>query len=176
MVKEKVNTKTGEIVEVQSSEVPELFEEFRNDGFRISQDTARQINSLDDWEKFVGRDLVDFDEVMPSFQILNKENKETLCGIELLLLDWRFNLSKKIIKNGHQAEFVSVLCLNMDSGEKVIINDGSTGIYQQLKAVTNLKGIQGGLLVRGGLRKSEYPYETPDGSIVEATTYYLASN
>lgn len=168
---EVVNLDTGEI-----QDAPELFEEYKNPGARIGQERARQINSIDDWEKFTGRTLVDLNDVLPDFEVLDKEEKSRLVGKDIILLDWRFNTSKTVVKNGRPAEFVSVLVMDLETSDKCIINDGSTGIYTQLKVVTNTLNIQGGLRVRNGLRQSDYPKDLGDGNIVQATTFYLSAN
>lgn len=142
-------------------------------GFRLDDTLSAQINSIEDYERLTGRNVIDLAELIPSFEILNKETKDRLCGRHLLLLSWRFNESKKIIKDGHPAWFVSVLVLDVESGEKVIVNDGSTGIFQTLRSISESYNVQGGLEVKQGLRRSDYPYDEGDGNIVQATTYYL---
>ena len=63
-------------------------------------------------------------------------------------------------------------------GRKLIMNDGSTGIYQQLRSVTdnrianNRANPQGGLAVEKGLRVSVYDNPVGQG---KSRTYYLAN-
>jgi hypothetical protein len=107
--------------------------------------------------------------------------KATLIGIDMLILSWRFN------DGSYDGGFVSVEAITKHD-EKVIFNDGSSGIRDQLAMVTAQKLDQGhkhpqaGLLVVGGLTKSSY-FRNKAGDISKvggpgfepAETFYLAS-
>lgn len=95
------------------------------------------------------------------------EDKDRLINIPFLVLDWRFIVDQKTTN-----EYASVLVMNGE-GAKARFNDGSTGVYAQLKKVTEEYGINGGLQCKRGLRKSEYTVEA-DGKPTRAVTYYLA--
>lgn len=166
---EVVDSKTGEIVP------SEIFDNPLNAlPGRLSEDIRQDINSLDDYSRLTGHEIVDLSEVLESYDILNKESKERLVGRPIFLMDWRFNDSKEIVKDGKPAEFVSVLVMDVATGEKFILNDGSTGIYQQLLAITKRLGRRGGITCRNGLRKSEYTHYFDNGDTVNAVTYYLS--
>ena len=91
------------------------------------------------------------------------DDKSVFVGKPFLVLDWRFITDEK---SGR--EYVNVLIMGTN-GDKARFNDGSTGVYAQLKEVTERCGVIG-LEVRGGLRRSDYVKE----GVGEATTYYLA--
>ena len=99
-------------------------------------------------------------------------DKDQLKGAEMLLLQWRFS-------EGDFGPFVSVAALTRD-GRRVIFNDGSTGIYKQLRTVTltRLKNgetnMQAGLTATNGLKESTYTYEDEKGVKRPASTYYLS--
>lgn len=117
----------------------------------------------------VGEFVESADEVIGNgFAILPTDQKSRLEGVPLMLLSWRFT-------NGDQGEFVSVLTLaRTQSGiEKWIVNDGSTGICDQLRTYTKSKNKHGGLMVKRGLRRSDYTYTSDDGKEKPATTFYL---
>ena len=89
--------------------------------------------------------------------------KEQLVGVEMILLEWRFN-------TGDFGPFVSVTAMTKDN-RKLVFNDGSTGIYAQLTEITDEAGKHGNIYLRKGLRKSNYDNPQGEG---KSTTYYLA--
>jgi hypothetical protein len=91
-------------------------------------------------------------------------NKDALVGYPFLVLDWRYLIDEK---SGR--EYVNVLIMG-SNGEKARFNDGSTGIYAQLKEVTERVG-KVGIQVKNGLRRSDYVKE----GVGDATTYYLST-
>jgi hypothetical protein len=97
------------------------------------------------------------------------KDKNELINVPFLILDWRF-VTDPDTKN----EYVSVLIMHAATGAKGRFNDGSTGIYSQLKQVTAEYGVNGGIAVKHGLRKSTYTKEV-DGKPQSATTFYLSS-
>jgi hypothetical protein len=60
-----------------------------------------------------------------------------------------------------------------DTGEKLIVNDGSTGIHAQCQEIRNAMGRVAPLHVPRGLRMSEYDYTNEKGEVSRATTFYL---
>lgn len=98
--------------------------------------------------------------------------KSTLVDVPMILISWRFNV-------GDKGVFTSVMAMT-ENGRKVIFNDGSTGIRDQLNAYTSQTGKTAGLLLRHGLTVSEYPVDK-DGKPTKvreemagtAKTYYL---
>lgn len=141
--------------------------------------TAEELRSLslDQLQSFFGASLLDATEAIGTDQygpILDTENKGVLVGKPCLFVRWQFN-------QGDMGEFVSVdvLTRNDDGSEqRYILNDGSTGIYAELKTLTEKKGVNAGLFARHGLRVSTYDKELVkgDGSIVtlkDCKTYYI---
>jgi|SRR5882672_167254 len=109
------------------------------------------------------------EEMGTGFEVLDKEEKGQLVGAQCFFLQWAFHV-------GDMGEFVSanVIVRNSDgSVRKVVVNDGSTGIYKQLAEYTEKTGKQGGLLVKNGLRRSDYKYTDKDGQQKPATTFYI---
>jgi hypothetical protein len=102
------------------------------------------------------------------------ENKNVLVGVDFLIIQWRFNEGDF----GDDSEYVAAEIITKHK-EKLVLIDGSTGIYRQLKLVTGQRIARGndhpnaGLLVEGGLRRSDYDKEV-DGKQISATTYYLS--
>lgn len=136
---------------------------------RISDEELSNIKSFDDAmalaEQYHGA-VLPADEVLGNgFTVISDKN--VLVGVPMILLEWRFN-------DGDQGKFVSVSAVaRTELGmKKVIVNDGSTGIMAQLSAYTNKTGKDGGLVVKKGLRRSDYVADTPEGP-KNATTYYL---
>lgn len=87
------------------------------------------------------------------FRLTSDEDKFRLCGVPLLLLDWRFN------PGDYGDDYVSVHAIQQDENGKAIklvINDGGTGICRDLRKYTEKTGRMGGVFCRRGLRVSEY--------------------
>lgn len=109
-------------------------------------------------------------ELGDGFTLLATDGKKRLVGLPMFLLEWTFN-------DGDFGKFVSIRCVvqNPDGGmSRYIINDGSSGIADQLARYTKRSGKMGALLVKRGLRASEYDYEDPTtGEKRPAVTYYL---
>ncbi len=150
------NPNTGEIVSA---------------GPQYDDEALRAIESFDDAMALAIQTVGDIETADSAlgngFALL--DNKATLVGAPSMFLSWTFN-------NGDFGEFVSahVVARNESGGgRKVIINDGSTGIYQQLRDYTDRTGRQGGLFVRKGLRQSVYDYTDDKGNKRPATTFYL---
>lgn len=137
---------------------------------RLDDDELSQVKSFQDALDIGGND--DWDDYGSGFVV--QDNKGILEGVPFKILEWRFN---------HSTEFDGVfasLAIVTESGDKWIVNDGSTGICRQLIGVTNRRIIDGrepstamqGLLVRRGLRVSRYETEV-NGKMIKAETYYL---
>lgn len=131
------------------------------------------FNSAKETIASAGVNLESFEDYGTGFKVVDKD---TLIGVEMILLEWRFSV-------GDYGKFASVAAITKH-GEKVIFNDGSTGIREQLEMVTaqrNDKGHptpQAALYVENGLTRSDYKAMLPDksGELVPtpASTYYLA--
>lgn len=139
---------------------------------RLGEDELRAIRSFDDARALahaVDGDVVDIADspLSTGFAVLATDAKARLVGVPFIILDWRF-------ANGDNGEFVSLVVVTK-SNEKLIVNDGSTGIRDQMK---RLGATPRAIGVRHGLRVSEYDYEDMDKSTGEITikrakTYYL---
>ena len=134
---------------------------------RISADDLRNITSFEDAARLAaeqngGELFVASEELGDGFALL--ENKDQLIDVPLVIMDWSFH-------EGDHGEFVSAHVVTRP-GDKFIVNDGSTGIYAQLRAFSDARGKFGGLAVNRGLRRSDYthPVHGP------ATTYYLSTS
>ncbi len=101
------------------------------------------------------------DELGDGFAVLDKAGKASLLDVLFLIVEWTFS-------EGDQGEFVSMRIVARD-GRKLIVNDGGTGIYAQLRELTDRTDKQVGLVVKRGLRKSDYIHPEHGAS----TTYYL---
>lgn len=102
------------------------------------------------------------------FEVLDGNGKAGLVGVNLLLIEWKFS-------EGDNGEFVSAMAIipQADGGiRKVVINDGSSGIYRQLRDYSDKTNRYGGLMVRKGLRRSDYEVLVM-GAMKKSTTFYL---
>lgn len=144
-------------------------------GPQWDDDTLLGIDSFDAAVALVqaefGGELVSAEETLGNgFTILNGEAKNILVGVPCVFMGWNFNA-------GDKGEFVSAqIVARMPGGGmlKAIVNDGSTGIFKQLKAFTGRTGKLGGLSARGGLTRSDYKYmDETTGEERPATTYYI---
>jgi hypothetical protein len=138
---------------------------------RFTTENLRAIRSFDDLQALVESrpDIVvaNASDFGTGFSILDTKDKASLVGEYLAILDWRFN-------NGDQGEFVSAEVLVRNGNRKFVLNDGSTGICQQLKDIQHANGGETCLLiVPRGLRVSEYDYVDAGGNTSKARTYYI---
>lgn len=132
------------------------------------------IKSMDDALKALGSvtEIEDYNDYGSGFDVI--EDKDLLKGVPFVIIEWRFSHSKQF-----DQEFVSALVMD-ENDRKSVVNDGSTGIYAQLRAVTdkrikdNRPYPQAGLICRSGLRRSDYEVEDDKGKTIAATTYYIA--
>lgn len=140
---------------------------------RFDDEALSNIESFDDAlallaEEGIAIDMAD-EKLGNGFAIIS--DKGILCGVEFLLLSWQFN-------QGDKGEFVSCNLVAKMPGQKTpskfVLNDGSTGIREQLKQYTKKTGKTAGLYVKHGLRRSDYTYEDQaTGENSAATTFYL---
>lgn len=143
---------------------------------KYSDDELLSVQSFEDAyalavQYYGEENLVSADETIGNgFRLL--ADKDTLIDVPFIALGWRFN-------PGDFGEFVTMMVVAED-GRKFIVNDGSTGVCQQLATYTNATGRHGGMLVKRGLTRSDYEYE--DNSVLDADgnptkrpahTYYL---
>lgn len=114
-------------------------------------------------------------------------DKKDLVGVPFVIADVRAYEGK------FGNDVVAVMALvkgDDDKPRRVVFNDGSTGVKDQVFHMIRSTGRKSGILCEGGLRASEYTYEPRDldgnslvgkkgldGKIIEATpavTYYVA--
>lgn len=115
-------------------------------------------------------------------------DKAELVGVPFVIADVRAYYGK------FDNDVVAVMALVQgDDNEKVrrvVFNDGSTGIKEQVLHMVRTTGRKAGILCAGGLRASDYTYtptdldgnslvgkKAPDGTTYKetpATTYYVA--
>src|SRR5215469_10341469 len=92
----------------------------------FTNDELGSINSWDELALAIGvkTDVLtkDISEYGTGYSVLN--NKDRLIDVPFIILDYRFNL-------GDQGTFVSMNVMTKGN-EKLIVNDGSTGIRDQL--------------------------------------------
>lgn len=91
------------------------------------------------------------------------DNKDVLVGVPFYVIDWVFH-------DGDFGNFATAQVMT-NAGDKFLLNDGSTGIADQLRMTQDRKGIVPFLAAKG-LRRSDYEKEI-DGKITKATTYYI---
>lgn len=108
-------------------------------------------------------------------EIINKERKDTLIGVE-------FIITKVSVNQGNSGPFVSLTAVTRDD-RTVVINDGSSGIASQMFELVSKYGVDKPIHVPGGLRKSVYYVDKdtlkvvgkePQPNSFAAATYYLA--
>lgn len=102
-------------------------------------------------------------EIGDGFKLL--DNKDNLLGVEMLLVNWDFH-------PGDHGEFVSAHVVTK-SGDKYIVNDGSSGMRDQLMQLSARTNSYSGLFCRKGLRRSDYEHTDENGKKTPAKTYYL---
>lgn len=133
-------------------------------GPAITDADAASIASMDDALRLLGGDVVTTFSESGEWDVV--EDKSHLVGVPFVGLRWRFN-------KGDAGEFVSMEVVTED-GRRLIVNDGSTGIYQQLLRLTTETGRTAGIACKKGLRRSDYTYTDEKGTERPATTFYLS--
>lgn len=146
-----------------------------------SIEQLKAITSFDDVKALaleLNADVVSSVELGDGFTLLDTKDKRLLVGKPLMILTWNFSL-------GDIGEFVTARALVQEpngSYGKYIINDGSSGIYEQLKRISEANPNAGVVTAVRGLRVSEYkvPVEVTDQEtgetttvMKESTTYYI---
>lgn len=144
-----VDTATGEIMPVTDEQAVELTKLNRFDDTQL-----RGIQSYEDAERLLveeyGADAISdiADWIGNGFTVLSKELKSTLVGKPFLILDWAFNI-------GDIGPFVSARVMTQDGG-KFVLNDGSSGVYAELRELTDRTRKNTGYRAKRGLRVSQY--------------------
>lgn len=178
----------------------------RNAGTDVEQVTVEAVELASDYSREELAGINSFDDAIrlaqakygtvrnaqdlgDGFRLAEKEDKFRLCGVPLMLLEWTF-------RDGDYGDmYVSIHAVAQEASgaiSKWIINDGSTGINKQLQEYQGETGMPGGLMVRGGLRASEYDTDLESGEPItkkeaarrqsqgiktgRGCTFYLATN
>lgn len=132
----------------------------------VSDAQLAEISSFDDALALVGDvfggEVIEADkELGTGFALL--EDKNRLIGVALIII-------KAEMHTGDHGDFVTLHVVTSD-GRKYIVNDGSTGIREQILALwARVPAMRGKpIMVRQGLRRSDYVH--PEAG--PATTFYL---
>jgi hypothetical protein len=134
---------------------------------------AREIESFEEVRDLVERDPTSV-LIVEDYQKL--DDKGQLINVPFFVNRWWFTDSDEF---GREGQFAVMHCIVSrkvltPAGEthKVVVTDGSTGIMAQLREITKETERTGRLLVRHGLRVSQYTAATDEGPKA-AKTYYL---
>jgi hypothetical protein len=172
------------------SAVAEALPEFA----RPDNDTLREIRTLDDAAAYLrsqGIELTDAVEalgtgwVRPEGQEANEAVKRTLVENPCVFMLWILSPGD-YFRHGVRTNFATIFVMT-NSGDRYIITDGSTGLSMELEAYTKKTGQTGGLVLKRGLRKSDYKLDAKalsegqavvvsrdfEGATADATTFYL---
>lgn len=110
-----------------------------------------------------GATILDSAELGDGFSVIAKDEKNRLIGVPFVIM-------QAVQTEGDHGTFVSLRIVTKN-GEKLVLNDGSTGICEQLITLWEQKPETKGkpFLCRHGLRVSEYDHPQYGPS----KTYYL---
>lgn len=143
-----VDTATGELVPVESIAAVDSMSAQEYQAWLASEGiTVEEFDGGSEWE-LVG-------------------NKDILIDRDIVIARLRFN-------DTDSGQFVSVCAYTVPEGEKVVFNDGGTGIYKQLMNYVRKHGRTTAIRCSKGLRVSRYKYTDDSGKERDAATYYLA--
>lgn len=139
-------------------------------GNEVALYAADGMPEVESWDQVARLDAGD---VLVVDDYVKLDDKKLLVNVPFFINRW-FN------GEGDMGPFVVARCITSrpiitPAGEtsKVIITDGSTGIFQQLRKVALRTERTGALIVRNGLRRSEYTTEDENGNMIQAETFYL---
>jgi len=103
--------------------------------------------------------------------------KEKLVNVPIMLLTWNISDPDRL---EFENQYIVVRGITK-AGKRFRFSDGSTGIFKQLKQITQKRIAQGnptpnaGLVIENGLVKSDYTFMGENGKPQAATTFYLAN-
>ncbi len=114
-----------------------------------------------------GGEIIEFEG--SAWEIL--KDKRELVGVEFMIADVR-------TYSGKFGEAVAVMLVTRSplpnhKDCRYVINDGSTGLQQQVTDMVLRTGRKAGILCPNGLRASDYMYEDETGKQIPATTFYV---
>lgn len=128
----------------------------------FSRDELSEISTFDDALRLAGMTygtvVTADEEIGDGFKVATEDDKRRLCGVPLMFLEWA-------IRDGDFGAYVSIRAVaQTETGiTKWILNDGSTGIAEDLVSFQKKTGRTGGLFVRQGLRVSDYWIDAETG-------------
>lgn len=124
----------------------------------ITNDELLEITSFEDAialvEEVYGTALLADQVIGNGFRMLT--NKSTLVGKGIVLLKWKF------LPGDFASEYVNMLVVTAD-GDRYLVNDGGSGIAQQLREFSDRSDRFGGLVVRNGFTQSDYTFCSETG-------------
>lgn len=103
------------------------------------------------------------------FTLLASADKFTLVKVPFVILDHTFRTDKDTGR-----EYMTIRIVTGD-GRKLVVNDGSVGLFAQGKTIAakRTNGLAG-LVVKEGLTGGEYTTTLPNGEVVKASTFYFS--
>lgn len=129
----------------------------------FEDEQLQNVSNFEDAIALLDGQYSDASELGSGFEILS--SKDQLVDKEFVIVQWNFY-------TGDMGEFCAMHVMTRDGG-KYIVNDGSTGIYKQLRGFTNNTGKRSGMVCRHGLTRSDYKFTDENGNERPATTYYI---
>lgn len=121
---------------------------------RLTNEQLRNISSANDvlaLYQELGQEATDLSEALGSgFEVLPTKEKARLVGVPFIIVEWHFS-------EGDRGEFVSLTIVTKHN-EKLILNDGSSGILAQVHDLES-RGIAAPVVVKKGLRASVYYFD-----------------
>jgi hypothetical protein len=159
-------------ITVTEEEIAQKRKEFE---YEIAGDSSLAVTEGGDAESWedVQRILAEAPETVQIVDDYVKvDTKELLVNVPFWINKWWFS-------EGDQGEYATLqimasreIMTPTGPTRKLVLTDGSTGIFQQLRRITMASGQQTRLIVRNGLRVSRYTVETDEGE-KNAETFYL---
>ena len=157
------------------SESTEIVPEVMATPSEFTRDELSNISSFDEAMRLAhmvyGTVVTADEEIGDGFKVATEDDKRRLCGVPLMFLEWS-------IRDGDFGAYVSVRAIaQTETGiTKWILNDGSTGIAEDLTSFQKKTGRTGGLFVRNGLRVSDYWIDAETGTPLSKKEYgeYIA--
>jgi hypothetical protein len=147
------------------------------------------ISVVDSWESALsylqanGVEVIDTERAAEllddGFAFLDQKGKGQLVNVPFIILDCKFGWSQNFQRAGDDGEAVPLpyaKCWVMTStNRRYKFIDMSSGIADQLNNAKKALGRDPkGLIIQGGLNPSDYKKELPDGTTIQARTYYLS--
>lgn len=139
----------------EENNVPEaLSNKELSTGRRFDDATLRGISSFEDAMRLAadtyGSVIGDADlELGNGFRVATDDDKARLVNVPFIILTYTFN-------DGDYGEFATMMVITSPNGDRLIVNDGSTGIFSQLLDIMKTTNRTGGIFIERGLRVSEY--------------------